>query len=99
MVNGYLAGLKNIEKFDLPFFDSDDGPKSEPKYLVDVLVNSSPKKDGDSRDKAVDPAPIDEPGEPVVAGVPLSQVLPTFLSLTFRIQAFVFWQGPDVLCC
>lgn len=46
----------------------------EAKVLVDVLVNSLPKKDGESRLKNVVPISTDEPGEPVVAGIPLSQV-------------------------
>ncbi|CAM6129641.1 unnamed protein product [Calypogeia fissa] len=73
---GFWGVVVNFEKIQTAGKDGEveNGPKSEPKVLVDVLVNCLPKKDGESRLKAVVPISIDEPGEPVVAGVPLSQL-------------------------
>jgi hypothetical protein len=61
------------------FATAEETVKSETKFLVDVLVNTSRQKDGEDRVKAADPIAIDEPGEPVVAGVSLTQVRVLFL--------------------
>lgn len=84
-------GLENVSCWSVI---AEDAPKAEPKFLVDVLINSAPKRNGKSRLTAVEPISIDEPGEPVVAGVPLSQVQSIFLVMISPILGFSLCSSP-----
>lgn len=69
---------------------TEDGRSApEPKYMVDVLINSV-TKDENSRRKTARPVAMDSPGEPVVTAVPLSQVYFSILILGQSAVIFLF---------
>ncbi|BBN13684.1 ATP-dependent RNA helicase DOB1 [Marchantia polymorpha subsp. ruderalis] len=76
-IKGYWGVIVNFEKVATAtkdFVEEEDGRSApEPKYMVDVLINSV-TKDENSRRKTARPVAMDSPGEPVVTAVPLSQL-------------------------
>lgn len=71
---GVIINFEKVRGSSFGSFEDSIGEKAvETGYTVDVLANCTSSQ-GESKGQTVQPVPLNEPGEPVVASIPLSQV-------------------------